>query len=327
MTSHELRNRVESLIIDGNLEEAIRLLFGVVTASPGLSPLRSETSLLLARNASLRRDSRMGVLSAEEGGIQLQKLRQSTLEVVEEVVKRSGIIAGPYLETPVAITLPADVGLEKIIGAVSHLKSIAWLGKGLNAGRSVCRIVTPENLGTGFMIRPGVVATNHHVLPSKDVARRSRVEFNYEETLSGTIEATSAYEVNGTKWAGDSEHDCAIVHLNLGRDAPFERWGTLELELSSIPPIGSHVSIIQHPNGGPKQIALTANQVVNVFGDRLQYTTDTLPGSSGSPVFNDDWRVVAIHHAGGNLEINKAGDKRFINEGILVKYFAPLLDG
>jgi len=52
------------------------------------------------------------------------------------------------------------------------------------------------------------------------------------------------------------------------------------------------------------RIAITANQVVNVFEHRLQYTTDTLPGSSGSPVFNDAWEVIALHHAGGNMISN-----------------------
>ena len=32
---------------------------------------------------------------------------------------------------------------------------------------------------------------------------------------------------------------------------------------------------------------------------RIRYQTNTEPGSSGSPVFNKDWRVVALHHAGG----------------------------
>jgi endonuclease G len=78
------------------------------------------------------------------------------------------------------------------------------------------------------------------------------------------------------------------------------------------------VTIIQHPNGGLKQIALTANQVVGLWEHRLHYTTDTMPGSSGAPVFNDLWQVIAIHHAGGNLQVNDKGDRRFFNEGILM---------
>ncbi len=123
----------------------------------------------------------------------------------------------------------------------------------------------------------------------------------------------------------DEEHDCAVVRLRPSSEAPFDQWGSIALENVSVPPIGGHVGIIQHPNGGPKQIALTANQVVSIFDHRVQYTTDTLPGSSGSPVFNDDWKVVAIHHSGGNLEVNPAGDKRFVNEGILVKYLGHIL--
>ena len=29
----------------------------------------------------------------------------------------------------------------------------------------------------------------------------------------------------------------------------------------------------------------------------ISYTTDTLPGSSGSPAFNYDWELVAVHHS------------------------------
>jgi hypothetical protein len=50
----------------------------------------------------------------------------------------------------------------------------------------------------------------------------------------------------------------------------------------------------------------------------LRRPTDTLPGSSASPVFNDSWRVVALHHAGGNLVKNARGERLFANEGILM---------
>ena len=41
--------------------------------------------------------------------------------------------------------------LEKILGA-NHLKSIAWLRRGLEAARSVCRVVCPKDKGTGFLV-------------------------------------------------------------------------------------------------------------------------------------------------------------------------------
>jgi len=267
----------------------------------------------------------IGAQSPQDSVIQLQITRRGTLGLLDEVEKRSTTVPGPYAQRPINAKLPPEVQLEKIIGAVSHLKSIAWLSRGLQASKSVCRIVTTEGLGTGFMITPGVVATNYHVLPSSGLAATAYAEFNYQETLVGTMERTYTYKIDEASWIGDDGYDCAVVRLISSSEAPFDQWGTVALEHVSLPPIGAHVSIIQHPEGGPKQISVTANQVVNIYDHRLQYTTDTLPGSSGSPVFNDDWKVVAIHHAGGNMEVNQVGDKRFINEGILVKYLQHVL--
>ena len=54
-----------------------------------------------------------------------------------------------------------------------------------------------------------------------------------------------------------------------------------------------------------------------MFGDLVQYSTDTEPGSSGSPVFNQDWEIVGLHHRGGGLA-GPDGKKYFTNEGILI---------
>ncbi len=43
-----------------------------------------------------------------------------------------------------------------------------------------------------------------------------------------------------------------------------------------------------------------------------------MKGSSGSPVFNDDWEVVALHHAGGMLLEPETKRRYFRNEGILI---------
>ena len=88
--------------------------------------------------------------------------------------------------------------------------------------------------------------------------------------------------------------------------------------------ISGNENIIQHPGGGPKQIALYHNVVVFTDTLRVQYLTDTMPGSSGSPVFDSGWQLVAIHHAGGWLKQPGKSDTRFCNEGIAVN---ALVDG
>ena len=81
----------------------------------------------------------------------------------------------------------------------------------------------------------------------------------------------------------------------------------------------NRVNIIQHPLGQPKQISLQNNFVQYVGGNVVQYVTSTLQGSSGSPVFNDAWEVVALHHAGGNISEPTTQQRYFRNEGTLIE--------
>ena len=57
------------------------------------------------------------------------------------------------------------------------------------------------------------------------------------------------------------------------------------------------VAIIQHPGGFLKKISMQNNFVADADDRLVQYYTSTQAGSSGSPVFDDDFAVVAIHHS------------------------------
>ena len=61
---------------------------------------------------------------------------------------------------------------------------------------------------------------------------------------------------------------------------------------------GEPLNIIQHPDGAPKRVALRQNRFTALLERFMHYETDTMPGSSGSPVFNDQWQVVCLHHSG-----------------------------
>ena len=75
------------------------------------------------------------------------------------------------------------------------------------------------------------------------------------------------------------------------------------------------MTIVQHPGGEKKQIALRENRIVDVLDAFLHYEADTEPGSSGSPVFDDGWEVVALHHASVRAP-DQAELGGFLNEGI-----------
>jgi len=63
-------------------------------------------------------------------------------------------------------------------------------------------------------------------------------------------------------------------------------------------PAESIVFIIQHPDGGPLQLAFDPITGLNSNKTRVWYKTNTEGGSSGSPCFNYNWDLIALHHSG-----------------------------
>lgn len=200
------------------------------------------------------------------------------------------------------------LGLERILGK-NDLQNVSYLMAGVIASRTVgrVRIQTASGLtkgyGTGFMVSPRLMMTNNHVLGSPADAASSVIEFNYQEGVDGKRETSYPFDLEpGRFFMTDAALDFALVAVApVGRDGSRALssfgWNRLhEEEGKAI--VGEYLTIIQHPNGEPKQIAIRENRLIDVLEDFLHYHTDTAPGSSGSPVFNDQWEIVALHHSG-----------------------------
>ncbi len=67
------------------------------------------------------------------------------------------------------------------------------------------------------------------------------------------------------------------------------------------------VNIIQHPKRWAKRFGIRGVGIRRLEDGRFTYTTDTLRGSSGSPVFDDFWQLVALHAAGLKDDIGNIG--------------------
>jgi hypothetical protein len=203
--------------------------------------------------------------------------------------------------------------LEKIIGE-NTLRHISFLQRGIEVSRSVALVdVVGKWVGTGFLIGPNLLMTNNHVLPYRDLLVNTKFRFNYQLTFSGSDElAVDFIALPDGIFYTSKTLDYSVIEL---KGEPGKQWGILELSHLT-PTIDDRVNIVQHPSGLPKQISFQNNFVQYADSRVVQYVTSTLPGSSGSPVFDNNWRVVALHHAGGLLTEPVTGRIYYRNEGI-----------
>lgn len=187
-----------------------------------------------------------------------------------------------------------------IVAGQPTFVDVAFLALGLQRARSVCRLAThfpAEGSGTAFRVGPRHLLTNHHVLFDHDHADRrvKAVEawFDYQTGLDGKL-GTDFPQLRclPDTIVGEKTDDWAMVETD--GDIPPE-YPALPLD-GAVPEIDDRVYIIQHPYGLPKKVAFGHNLVRAVMPDRFQYWTDTDIGSSGSPVFDEEWRVVGLHH-------------------------------
>ena len=72
-----------------------------------------------------------------------------------------------------------DIHFEKIHKGADFLP-VDFLDRGAARARAVCRISTRTSLGTGFLIAPGVLMTNNHVIGSVQEGAGSFAEFDFE---------------------------------------------------------------------------------------------------------------------------------------------------
>ena len=204
---------------------------------------------------------------------------------------------------------------------------ISFLENALLAQKSVARLLVPRILngnpkgnppesvtGTGWIIGPNILITNYHVVAARfsgeEPASDSDIElqtkrivawFGYNNWDANHID----YRCTGLIQS-NALFDYALLRFNalsIDRTTSLSAWGQLPVSRNT-PELakGDRLNIIQHPRGEEKRLAIRSNFFVGSSSSanepsRIQYLTDTEPGSSGSPVFDDYWNVIALHHA------------------------------
>jgi hypothetical protein len=241
-------------------------------------------------------------------------------------------------------------GLEKLVNAAAGFADITAFRKGLvEAECRTARIeIGGKAKGTGFLIGDSLLLTNWHVV--KNGVEGALARFDHKTQPGGSLASQGRAVLFADKWLeASSPHE--VIALEIGNDGPPSgNWDYALVRLAEpvgSQPIGSDPSgggdkrgyysldggsyqfdkdepllIVGHPDGRPMQLSYACPSGVSPtqHSSRIRYQTNTEGGSSGSPVFNRNWRVVALHHAAGPTaipgEFNLQGGN--FNQGIPV---------
>ncbi len=201
-----------------------------------------------------------------------------------------------------------DLGNERTINTRDFLNA-SFTELALAVARFVGRIIIKASpnmelgYGTGFMISPNLMLTNNHVFQSKQAAKFSLMEFDYQLDRFNKPLPSVFFEFDPDAFfMTDTDLDFSLVAVRpIGTDGKTKLsdygWTRLIGEEGKILK-GENVNIIQHPGGDYKKLVLRNNELIDLFDTYFHYITDTEQGSSGAPVLNDQWEVVALHHSG-----------------------------
>lgn len=149
---------------------------------------------------------------------------------------------------------------------------------------------------TGSLLGGGMVLTNDHCLP-----QNGAYEIVAASILMGylSLDGSGAerFAMDVTPIDGSPDLDFAIARVDPAAEARFGH-----VAIGAVPPgEGATRVIFHHPLGRPKVMSRFRCLVLN---DRagppvVPHRCDTLPGSSGSLLFDDRGVAVALHRAGG----------------------------
>ena len=227
---------------------------------------------------------------------------------------RNAAAGAPAL--PEAADLPEIVENEQVVADDDSL-DIAFLSRGAAFAQAVARIAVARfvngvaehlptgapavHLGTAWIIGPGLVMTNHHVVNARrsDEAPATAGDLHLQalgaavEFGVDTEDATPVVATVTDLVASSPDLDYALLAVTGTPAAPVPRINPQLVTLT--PTTRLAVNIVQHPGGRAKLVALRNNLVSGTTADMIRYFTDTDYGSSGSPVCDDQWRVVALH--------------------------------
>lgn len=230
--------------------------------------------------------------------------------------------------------------LERVFGKERFIGFDRWK-RALDACEAIARVerASGAGVGTGFLLRGDalhpafgdqpVLLTNAHVIDREGNGGALRLEdarIRFEVAARRTPQY-APLTVERILWSsppgdvgvtGDPLKCCDVAICALMGLTPNA--GVLgKAKRLPIVSTASRAFIIGHPDGDGLQFSIADSELLDIddAGKLVHYRTPTVGGSSGSPVFDLDWQVFAIHHAGDDAAPRLHGSGTYAaNEGI-----------
>lgn len=229
------------------------------------------------------------------------------------------------ISEPEALLFHDDLTLST--GRLRWLAQILQRLEALATG--VCRLEVARGLdsqsGTGLRVGSKLLLTNWHVLHfDGQTVTGVTAEFGYELDDRGKPLTAASFNCQPESIAGSQADDWAVI---LTEEVLPDNIPVLDIYSGASPEVDAPAFIIQHPGGGRKRVAYARNRIT-YFDERVvQYLSDTQVGSSGSPVFDETGRIIALHHAGGRPQQVAGQLPAKKNEGIRIARIAEGVKG
>lgn len=240
--------------------------------------------------------------------------------------------------------LQSDEEYEKVLGK-DRYKSFKWYLAGLERAAGVAQICDQfgNGIGTGFLLRgedihekfkdkPWLLITNAHVISDNPVEQNDIPGSLHPDDVKVRFEASGTkeeFELDSVLYSSPrNKLDCTILSFST---ATNELKNIVPFDISQRMPLkgkNQRVYIIGHPKGGNLSFSIDDNLLLDHKEPKVHYRAPTEGGSSGSPVFNQNWKLIALHHSGG-FKVKKLNGEQgtyAANEGLWMKSILEAVD-
>jgi endonuclease G len=307
-----------------------------------LDEIASSTATKIATDDLIDHFEEQGDIS--ELILALNKERANNPDVKKLMVRLQGFMSQKLLlditetgETDFPFELPAtynDIQLESFLPtAFSYEADLGKLQRGLRLANAVCKIAFSDraSTGTGVLIASDLILTNYHNLSREkveesqllEIAKTLLFEFDLVSKEENSFPRSDIFSPTTTDMILASSPPKLLDYVLLRVEPKIksvEKIKPISIQ-SPLPSLNpkDEINVLQHPQGNVMQVSLSASGVVqqDVNRGRVWYVNRTQGGSSGSPCFNRDWKMIALHHG------SMARGFGSIREGILLSSILP----